>query len=61
MFTLGNPTIFGISLNDEYPAALAKKALRMVIRFATSYLREAGLSAMTTGVGDGGAGVQSHP
>jgi len=47
MFTLGNPTIFGISLNDEYPAALAKKALRMVIRFATSYLREAGFSAMT--------------
>jgi len=47
MFTSGNPTIFWISLNDEYPAALAKKALRMVIRFATSYLREAGFSAMT--------------
>jgi len=47
MFTSGNPTVFWISLNDEYPAALARKALRMVIRFATSYLREVGFSAMT--------------
>jgi len=34
-------------LNDEYPA-LVKKALRLVIRFAISYLCETGYSAMTT-------------
>ena len=44
-FNLVNPTNFWISLNDEYPA-LTKKALRMVVLFATSYLCEAGLSAM---------------
>ena len=49
-----------MSLNDDY-TSLVKNAVRMVFRFATSYLLEAGLSAMTTGVGDGGAGVQSHP
>jgi len=47
MFTSGNQTIFWILLNDEYPAALGKKALRMVIHFAIPYLREAGFSAMT--------------
>ena len=44
-FNLVNPTNFWISLNDEYPA-LTKKALRMFFLFATSYLCEAGLSAM---------------
>jgi len=43
--TSGNPTNFLISLHDEYPA-LAKKALRMVLRFSTSYLCETGFSAM---------------
>ena len=45
MFNLVNPTKFWISLNDKYPA-LTKKVLRMFILFATSYLCEAGLSAM---------------
>jgi len=40
----GNPTKVWISLNDE---TLAIKALRAVIRFATSYLCEAGFSVMT--------------
>ena len=44
-FNLVNPTKFWISLNDKY-SALTKKALRMFILFATSYLCEAGLSAM---------------
>ena len=44
-FNLVNLTNFWISLNDEYPA-LTKKALQMVIPFATSYLCEAGFSAM---------------
>ena len=44
-FHLVNPTNFWISLNDEYPA-WTKKALRMVIPFATSYLCEAEFSAM---------------
>ena len=44
-FNLVNLTNFWISLNDEYPA-LMKKALRMFILFAMSYLCEAELSAM---------------
>ena len=44
-FNLVNLTNFWISLNDEYPA-LTKKALRMVVPFATFYLCEAGFSAM---------------
>ena len=44
-FNLVNPTNFWISLNDEYPV-LTKKALQMFILFVTSYLCEAGLSAM---------------
>ena len=44
-FNLVNPTNFWISLNDEYPT-LTKKALQMFFLFATSYLCEAGLSAM---------------
>ena len=36
---------FWISVNDEYPA-LTKKALRVLVPFATSYLFEAGFSAM---------------
>ena len=44
-FNSGNPTKFWISLNDEYPA-LIKKALRMIIPFATSYFCEADFSAM---------------
>ena len=39
---LVNLTNFWISLNDEYPA-LTKKALQMVIPFASSYLCEVGL------------------
>ena len=44
-FNLVNPTNFWISLTDEYPV-LTKKALQMFILFVTSYLCEAGLSAM---------------
>ena len=44
-FNSGNPTKFWISLNGEYPA-LMEKALQMIIPFATSYLCEAGFSAM---------------
>ena len=44
-FNSGNPTKFWISLNGEYPA-LTEKTLRMIIPFATSYLCEAGFSAM---------------
>ena len=42
---LVNLTNFWISLNDEY-LALTKKALRILVPFATSYLCEAGFSAM---------------
>ena len=45
-FNLVNLTNFWISLDYEYPA-LTKKALRMVIPFATFYLCEVGFSAMT--------------
>ena len=44
-FNSVNLTNFWISLNDEYPA-LTKKALRILVPFATSYLCEAGFSAM---------------
>ena len=44
-FNLVNPTNFWISLNEEYPA-LTKKALQMVIPFATSYPCKARFSAM---------------
>ena len=44
-FNSVNLTNFCISLNDEYPA-LTKKALRILVPFATSYLCEAGFSAM---------------
>ena len=44
-FNLVNLTNLWISLNDEYPA-LTKKALRILVPFATSYLCEAGFSAM---------------
>ena len=45
-FNSGNPTKFWILLNGESPA-LTEKALQMIIPFATSYLCEAGFSAMT--------------
>ena len=45
-FNLVNPTNFWMSLNYE-DRALTKKALRMIILFATSYLCKAGFSAMT--------------
>ena len=44
-FNSVNLTNFWISLNDDYPA-LAKKAFRMLVPFSTSYLCEAGFSAM---------------
>ena len=44
-FNSVNLTHFWISVNDEYPA-LTKKALRVLVPFATSYLFEAGFSAM---------------
>ena len=44
-FNSANLTHFWISVNDEYPA-LTKKALRVLVPFATSYLCEAGFSAM---------------
>ena len=44
-FYLVNLTNFWISVNDEYPA-LTKKALRMIIPFASSYLCEPGFFAM---------------
>ena len=44
-FNSVNLTHFWISMNDEYPA-LTKKALRVLVPFATSYLCEAGFSAM---------------
>ena len=44
-FNSGNPTNFLISLNDECPS-LTKKALQIVIPFATSYLCEAIFSAV---------------
>ena len=44
-FNSVNLTNFWISLNDKYPA-LTKKALRILVPFATSYFCEAGFSAM---------------
>ena len=44
-FNLENPAKFWILLNDKYPT-LKKKALQMVIPFATSYLCKVGFSAL---------------